>query len=56
LARDNAFFMIDKTLDQLFSDLAFFVCKTVMESSHDQDIELKNAPIMDKNEMKLMTG
>jgi hypothetical protein len=53
--RDNASFMMDKTLDQLFGDFAFFVRETMMESSNDQDIELENAPIMDKNETKLMT-
>jgi hypothetical protein len=53
--RDNASFMMDKTLDQLFGDFAFFVCETMMESSNDQDIELENTPMMDKNETKLMT-
>jgi hypothetical protein len=47
--RDNASFMMDKTLDQLFGDSTFFVCKTMMESSNYQDIELENAPIIDKN-------
>jgi hypothetical protein len=47
--------MMEETLDQLFGDFAFFVCETMMESLNDQDIELENAPIMDKNKMKLMT-
>jgi hypothetical protein len=53
--RDNASFMMDGTLDQLFGDFIFFVCKTMMESSNDQVIELENAPILDQNETKLMT-
>jgi hypothetical protein len=53
--RDNASFMMDKTLDQLFGNFAFFVCKTMMEPSNDQDIELENAPMIDKNKTKLMT-
>jgi hypothetical protein len=55
LGRDSASFVMDKTLDQLFGNFAFFVCETMMESSNDQDIELENAPIMDKNKTKLMT-
>jgi hypothetical protein len=53
--RDNASFMMDKTLDQLFGNFAFFVRKMMMEPSNDQDIELENTPMMDKNQTKLMT-
>jgi hypothetical protein len=55
LGRDNVSFMMDKTLDQLFGDFAFFVCETMMKPSNDQEIELENAPMMDKNKTKLMT-
>jgi hypothetical protein len=55
LGRDYASFMMDKTLDPLFGDFTFFVRKTMMEPSNDQDIELENTPMMDKNETKLMT-
>jgi hypothetical protein len=54
-AKDNESFIIDKTLYQLFGNFAFFDGETMMEPSNDQDIELENAPMMDKNVTKLMT-
>jgi hypothetical protein len=41
--RENAAFMMDETIDQLFSNFAFFVCETMM----DNDIELEDKPLLD---------